>query len=314
MTDAVFTLSDPIGAQNAILDRLLRAMHHNREPGSSFAGDMLDLSSEVTPEGARMTLAPGAHVANGNGIIDPLCFSAFVDIALARAVRAATRYPARMATTVMNLRLNGAPLKAPIVADGVFEGWSVGTEGGLATSRVDLIGPDGPVGSASGQFAALGGADMAVRFYDSERLTPLMPGELTDDEQAVFARARAALQRAPSNGSSFIEEFWDVDVEPTESGARSIFCNGPHAANLVGHLQGGLQMGLAEMTAAGALGAGWTMTTVNACFVRAGVGAEFVTTSEFIHRGRTTAVLSNRLRDEQNRIVLETTSTHARSS
>jgi acyl-coenzyme A thioesterase PaaI-like protein len=306
------TLSSPANAQDAILDRLLRALHHNRTAGSSFAGDMLDLSSEIVPGGARMTVAPGIHVTAARGIIDPLCFSAFVDIALARAVRAASQYPARMATTFINLRLNGAPLKAPLVANGVFEGWSVGTEGRFASSHVELTGPDGPIGSASGQFAALGGADMAVRFYNSERLAPLAVSDLTDSEQAVFARAGDALRRAQSKGTPFISEFWDIVVEQTDGGARSIFRNGPHAANLVGHLQGGLQMGLAEVTAASALGEGWAMTSLNAAFVRAGVGEAFVTTSDIMHRGRTTAVLVNRIRDEQGRLVLETTSTHAR--
>lgn len=313
MSDTVSMLSDPAGGHDAIIERLLRAMHHNREAGSSFAGDMMDLWSEVTPEGARMSIAPSVHVVDTNGIVDPLCFSAFVDIALARAVRASTRYPERMATTVMNLRLNGAPLKAPIVAEGIFEGWSVGTEGMLATSHADLIGPDGPVGTASGQFAALGGGDMPVRFYDVEPLDPLKLSELTDGEQMILARAKRALQHAQANNSSFIDEFWDIAVETSDSGARSTFRNGPHAANLVGHLQGGLQMGLAEKTASAALGTGWVMTTLNACFVRAGVSTEFVTTSEFVHRGRTTAVLSNRLRDEQGRILLETTSTHAKA-
>ena len=192
------------------------------------------------------------------------------------------------------------------------EGWSEGNEGRFAASHVELMGPNGPVGSASGQFAALGGPDMAVRFYDTEHLAPLAVVDLTDSEQAVFARAGDALQRAQSKGTSFITEFWDIAVEPIDGGARAIFRNGPHAANLVGHLQGGLQMGLAEMTAAGALGDGWAMTSLNACFVRAGVGKEFVTTSEVMHRGRTTAVLVNRIRDEQGRLVLETTSTHAK--
>jgi acyl-coenzyme A thioesterase PaaI-like protein len=312
MTDMPSTLSSPAKTQDAILDRILRALHHYRAPGSSFAGDMLNLSSEVVPGGTRMTLAPGVHVADAHGIVNPLCFSAFVDIALARAVRAVTEYPARMATSFINLRLNGAPLKAPLVANGVFEGWSEGTEGRFASSHAELMGPDGPVGSASGQFVALGGPDMAVRFYDAEHLAPLAVADLTDSEQAVFARAGDALRRAQSKGTSFISEFWDIAIEPTEGGARAIFRNGPHAANLVGHLQGGLQMGLAEVTASAVLGEGWAMTSLNACFIRAGVGEAFVTTSDVMHRGRTTAVLINRIRDEQGRLVLETTSTHAK--
>ncbi|MEO8104496.1 MAG: acyl-CoA thioesterase domain-containing protein, partial [Betaproteobacteria bacterium] len=133
--------------------------------------------------------------------------------------------------------------------------------------------------------------------------------ELTDQERIIMARADAALQQ----GGSFISAFWGVECRASDNGAVSTTANGAHVANRVGHLQGGVQLGIAGLTAAAALGADdWLMTSIDASYLRPGEGAQFRGSAEVLHRGRSTAVVMTKLTDEQDRVIMTAASTHAK--
>jgi acyl-coenzyme A thioesterase PaaI-like protein len=88
--------------------------------------------------------------------------------------------------------------------------------------------------------------------------------------------------------------------------------NGPHVANRVHHVQGGVLVGLAISTAAAALPAKWATTGVTACFVSPGIGRALRARSRVVHHGLMTAVVRTEVTGVGRRRVLEALTTHAR--
>lgn len=296
---------------NPILARVLHALAVNRRPGASFISDMLDATWHDDGGRASATLAPSSQYLDARGEIDPLVFGTFVDITIAHAIRTGFTYSGYMLTSNVHIRLTGAPRKGPITLRGGFEGVTQGSATPIASGRVEIEGAEGLVGWATALFAVIDGESHAVRF-ERDNAPPLQPSDLDAREAQIYALAGDALRRSAANGTAFISEFWGIVAKATDSGATSVITSGPHVANLLGILQGGLQIGIAQTTAEAALGPDWLTTSINACLLRAGSSAEFVTTSEMVHRGRTTAVLKTRLCDAAGKTVIEVGTTHAR--
>ena len=87
--------------------------------------------------------------------------------------------------------------------------------------------------------------------------------------------------------------------------------NGPHVGNRVGHAQGGIQLGLAAVTAAAALPANWALTGISGWYISPGEGSSLCARSEIVHHGRLTAVIRTHLTGKDKRRVLEVVTTHA---
>ena len=68
--------------------------------------------------------------------------------------------------------------------------------------------------------------------------------DLDTEERAVVAASEAALLRADGQ-HGFITHFWGVLPEKDSDGARCDIEPGPQHANRVGHMQGGILVGLA---------------------------------------------------------------------
>lgn len=296
---------------NPILARVLHALAVNRRPGASFISDMMDASWRDEGGHASAVLDPSPQYLDARGEIDPLVFGTFIDVTIAHAIRTGFTYRGYMLTSNVHIRLTGAPRKGPITLRGGFEGVTQGSATPIASGRVEIDGAEGLVGWGTAFFAVIDGESHPVRFVRDDAPV-LRPSDLDAREAQIYALAGEALRRSAAHGTAFISEFWGIEAKATDSGASSVIKSGPHVANLIGILQGGLQIGVAQTTAEAALGPDWLTTSINACFLRAGSSAEFATTSEFVHRGRTTAVLQTRLRDAADKTVIEVNTTHAR--
>jgi acyl-coenzyme A thioesterase PaaI-like protein len=136
----------------------------------------------------------------------------------------------------------------------------------------------------------------------------------------VTANSRSAASSvAPqSRSTNGFEDVPDVEgqnlVLPQASaeGARCTIGNGPHLGNRVGHLQGGLQLGMAIVTAEATLPPGWMTSGISTFFIGAGVGAEITAEARVEHPGRNTAVVRTRLTAPGGQRVLDATTTHIR--
>jgi len=96
-----------------------------------------------------------------------------------------------------------------------------------------------------------------------------------------------------------------------KGGATATMKNGPHIGNRVGHAQGGIQLGLAAVTAAAALPANWALIGISGWYISPGEGTSLRARSEIVHHGRLTAVVRTQLTGKDGRRVLEAVTTHA---
>jgi len=87
--------------------------------------------------------------------------------------------------------------------------------------------------------------------------------------------------------------------------------NGPHVSNRVGHVQGGVTMGLGMATAEGALPADWMISAVSAWFISPCEGRLIKAKSKIIHQGRLTSVVRTQITGKNSRRVMEMITTHA---
>ncbi len=129
----------------------------------------------------------------------------------------------------------------------------------------------------------------------------------------MLAACDAALADDGS-GLAFSQRFWSA---PAAAGADGMFCRikvGPHMANRVGHVQGGILMGIAAETAQAAVPAHATLTSVSAWFISPGRSAELHCRSTIIHAGRSLAVVRTDITGAQGERILAAMSQHAASA
>jgi acyl-coenzyme A thioesterase PaaI-like protein len=86
--------------------------------------------------------------------------------------------------------------------------------------------------------------------------------------------------------------------------------NGPHVANRVGNVQGGIMLGLAAVTAATALPEAWMLSTINAAFISPGEGPALTARAGVLHHGQRLCVVRTEVTRSDGRRVLEVMTTH----
>lgn len=299
-----------------IRQRVLSALALARTPGLHFAGHFTGVSlDEIAATHARMGLVPGPFCEERDGEVNLGAVALLADMALAGAVRANLASTQRLGTVSMHLQLTGERVAGPLEATGFFEGFLGGAHGRQGLSRIAMMAGDRKVMVGSGTFMVLDpppGITMhPVRSAGHGSVPPLEESQLTAPERAILARADEALAGA-SPRHSFIRRLWGQDPHPTKTGAACTTPNGGHIANRVGHIQGGLLVGLAATTAMGALPDTWMLSGVSAWFTRPGEGKALRTVSRVVHHGRLTAVVRTVITGKNRRRVLEAVTTHAR--
>ena len=303
--------------ESLIRDRTLRALALNRTPGYHYAGNFLDFSFDhVSEPGVRMSMEVGPHAAELNGNVNYGVLAVFADIAMAANVRAGHTPATRLATVQMNLQFTGAPMTGTLRAESTIQGYVEHITSLQAATRVTVTSHGKPVCYGMGTFMVLdppkGVAlyNMALRKDSDAVVAPLAETELNREERKVLALADAAIARTHA-GEAFINGFLGVNTHVLAKGAAGMLKNGPHVGNRVGHLQGGVTMGLGIATAEAALPASWMLSAVTAWYIRPGEGRVIKAKSKIIHHGRLTAVVRTELIGKGNRRVMEMVTTHA---
>jgi acyl-coenzyme A thioesterase PaaI-like protein len=301
----------------SIRERVLRALALNRTPGYHFAGNFLGFSFEqVSEPRVRMSMAVGPHVTELNGTVNYGALAVFADIAMAANVRAGHTPATRLATVQMNLQFTGAPTTDRLHAESIMQGYLEHISSRQGAAQVIVTSHGKPVCYGMGTFMVLdppkGVAlyNMALRKDSDSAVAPLTENELKRDERKVLALADAAIVRAHA-GEAFIHGFLGVNTRALEKGATGSLKNGPHVGNRVGHLQGGVTMGLGIATAEAALPASWRLSAVTAWYIRPGEGRVIKARSKIIHHGRLTAVVRTEITGKNKRRVMEMVTTHA---
>ena len=141
-------------------------------------------------------------------------------------------------------------------------------------------------------------------------VAPLKPAELQPEERAVLRACNAALRRADDR-HAFIEHFWNVIPVATDAGARCTVKLGAQHGNRVRHVQGGLLLGLAGVTARAAAPQHPHLSAIAAWYISPGQGKALKIRSRRIHDGRSFAAVHTEIRNADGSRVLEVVSHHA---
>lgn len=307
---------------DAIRAQVLRGIALNREPGYHFAGNFLDLSYDhVGTDYTALSVDVAPHCAEADGQLNLSGFAILADLVTAAAVRAGLPPHTRLATVTMNLQFTGAALTGRLSGRGAMHGFVQGAAGRQGVSTMSINNDAGLVCSGTATFMVLK-PPKGVELHPvphrrrGENPTPeISGGKLRPDEKKVLATADAAIADVRAHGGSFIQRFWGVQARHVAGAAQSTVKNGPHIGNRVGHVQGGILLGLAAENAIAALTPHWSLTALSAWYISPGEGRSLKIKSKVVHHGRLIAVVrtevSCRGKDGRPRKVFELMTTHA---
>lgn len=304
-----------------VLRRVLRAIELGREQGFHFPGNFLAVSFDHVTAAKSMVSLKGEMAGPGKQA-DPASLGVLTDLAMAACARAALKRDTRLATVSMQLQLTGAPCLQRLEAESSFHGFVHSAAGQQAISRVMVRSGQHEICLGTATFMVLDlppgvripvlrPIDLAFSDAAPAGAALLDPAtDLRDDERAIYARARTVLENAAEE-SDFANAFWGFQARKNAGGASGTLKNGPHIANRVGHVQGGILLGFAQATASAALSEDWSMTGITAAFVSPGEGERLTARARIAHQGRTTAVVRVVIYGGGKRRVLETMTTHS---
>jgi len=300
----------------AIQRQVLLALAADRTPGFHFPGHLLALAwPRFGENGLEQTLPDGPAARNVDGSIHPAAFFVHLDTALSTASRLKIERGARQATVHLHAQFTGAPLRGALTARAFMEGHTVGRTARESVTRGTVYAGDVPVCHASGTFVVLPpppGVTLAPLPWqqDAAAPAPLRPEDLDPDEKAILKLCDASLRRADDQ-RAFIEHFWGALPSATASGARCTVKLGPQHENRVRHVQGGLLLGLAAVTACSGAPRHPRLSAIAAWFISPGQGKALKIRSSRFHEGRSFAAVRTEIRNADGSRVLEVVSHHA---
>jgi len=302
--------------KNEICQRALQALARNRHPGYHFGGHFLDLQCRRFEAGeAVFELAPGPHCVDLDGTMNLGAVLLFADMTLSASNRLHVDPSARTATLAMRIEFTGAPALGALRAESKSDGFSPHTALAQAASA-------GSIRAAGSVVARMSGIWVAPPAPSGHALNPLpweekhaalvpalAPAQLDPLEKDVMRRVRQALRDAPHGG--FLRNLWQPAVRHTPRGAVSRLAVGMHVGNRVGHVQGGLLLNAALVTAIGAVPHHPVLTAASAWFISPGQGKALRSRSTVLQKGRNVAVVRTEVFASGGRRVLEAVSNHA---
>ena len=261
-------------------------------------------------------MSDGPHCRGADGSVALTAFSVLLDTALATAPRLKIKRGVRQATVHLHAQFTGRPLSGQMRASARLESFSSGGAVREALSSASVHAGGKLVCRAMGSFVVLPpppGVKLAPLPWQRKGRGPavaLNEDELEPHELAAMRACESALQRADRH-HTFIERFWNALPRAEGNGAHCRVDIGPQHGNRVGHVQGGLLLGLAAVTARAAAPRHPRLSAISAWFISPGQGASLDITSRPFHEGRSFAGIRTEIRNADGNRVLEVVSHHA---
>jgi len=308
---------EPLTEEKFIRRQVLLALAANRMPGYHFPGYLLGCHwPRIGKKDLDAVLPDGPQGRNVDGTANLASFCILLDVALATAARLEVERGARQATVHLHAQFTGVPLRGELRAHASLDGYTTGSPARQSMVHGTVYAGDAPVCHASGTFIQLPpppGVTLApLPWQQDEAAAPaaLRPDELKPDEKAILKACNYSLRRADSQ-RAFIEHLWGALPVPTETGSRCTVKLGPQHANRVGHVQGGLLLGLAAITARAAAPKHPQLSGISAWYISPGQGRALKITSKRFHVGCSFAAVRTEIRNADGTRVLEVVSHHA---
>jgi len=306
----------PIPQAGEITAQVLRGIAGNRIPGLHFAGYFLDMAlPRINGDEVVMSLPHAPHTCDDQGMLDLTALCMLADSSLATATRSQVAAGARLATLHLQLQFTGLPASGAATSTARPLGAFAGTAVQQLLASATIATSAGIICHTSGEFAALEpppGVALAPLPWQYE--TPPQPaalsaGALLADEEPIFKACRNALRKA-ADQPAFIQHFWGGLPIRTRDGARTRFAVGPHVGNRVGHVQGGISVGIAARCACVAAPAHMMLSNISACYISPGRGKALVVKSRVVHAGKTIAVVRTEVKTDIGARVLDVVTHH----
>jgi acyl-coenzyme A thioesterase PaaI-like protein len=300
----------------SIRQQVLLALAANRAPGFHYPGHFLEISwPRVGDNDLEEVMPDRPQCRNVDGTVNLAAFCVHLDTALATASRLKIERGARQATVHLHAQFTGAPLRGELNARAQMNGYTTGAAARESMTSGTVFAGVVPVCHASGTFIVLPpppGVKLAPLPWQQDEAAPaaLRPNDLKPDEKAILKACDSSLRRADDQ-RAFIEHFWGILPVPTDQGARCTVKLGPQHGNRVGHVQGGLLLGLAAITARAAAPQHPLLSAIAAWYISPGQGRALKITSRRFHEGRSFAAVRTEIRNADGSRVLEVVSHHA---
>lgn len=295
----------------------LRAISSNRAPGMHFPGYFLRFECRhYAREGVTFTVEPGPHCADADGIVHQGALLFAADMTLAAANRVFLDPNVRTATLMLRVEFTGEPARGTLYASGRGSGFLPRTAlpESVCSGRIECAGrevmrmsgtwvaPPAPPGVMPRGLPWEGGEDGATYPLLKKR-------ELDAGEKDTMRRIEKAMRNASHR--DLLTPLWNPSVKRTPGGARGRLPVGMHVGNRVGHVQGGLLLHAALVTANAAVPAHPLITGASAWYISPGQGKAVSARSTVLQSGRNVAVVRTELFNADRRRVLEVVSNHA---
>jgi acyl-coenzyme A thioesterase PaaI-like protein len=297
--------------------QVLLALAGNRTPGYHYPGHVLGCHWPRFGEDDVDVVMPDSPVGrNVDGSANLAAFCVLLDIALATASRLKIGRGARQATVHLHAQFTGAPRSGELRARASMGGYTSHAAVRESLTSGTVFSGGTPVCHATGTFIGLPpppGVSLAPLPWQrgsGEPGAPLDPKELDPDERAIIKACDSALKRADQR-HAFIEYFWGALPVSTAGGARCTVRIGPQHGNRVGHVQGGLLLGLAAIAARAAAPRHPRLSAIAAWFISPGQGSALKIQARQFHEGRSFAAVRTEIRNADGSRVLEVVSHHA---
>jgi len=301
----------------SIRRQVILALAANRTPGFHYPGHFLELNwPRVGDNDLEEVMPDRPQCRNVDGSLNLAAFCVQLDTALATASRLKIERGARQATVHLHAQFTGAPLHGELRAHTQMGGYTTGAAARQSMTSGTVYAGGVPVCHASGTFIVLPpppGVNLAPLPWQresGESASPLKLKDLEPDERAVLRACNSALRRADDQ-RAFIEHFWGALPVQTGTGSRCTVRLGPQHGNRVGHVQGGLLLGLAATTARAAAPQHPQLSAIAAWYISPGQGPALKITSRRFHDGRSFAAVRTEIRNADGSQVLEVVSHHA---
>ena len=303
----------------AIRHSVLLALARDRTPGWSFTGHFQAIRwPRIGTDSMTVTMPVGPQCIDQHGEIELAALLVLFDAALASPTRIALPDGTRLATTHINVQFTGVPATGELRVETGFEGETQAgalrqllSHGTLTSNGRNVMKGNG----AFVQLPPLGGAiAMAPLPWQSKVIhdpPALTLDQLDARERAILDACEAALSEPAAPHSTFLKQFWGIGPIATADGAECRLSVGPQQANRVGHVQGGISMGIAAETARLAAPNHPVLANLSAWFTGPGRGGNLIARSRVVHAGRSLAVVRTEITAEDGSRVLEATSAHA---
>ena len=302
-------------AESALCARVAQALRVNREAKLNFPGIFMNLAGrQVDGESMELEFDDGAWSRDARGEVNWPALGVLLDIALGSVTRLKAPETQRPATVQLQVQMTGVPTDGHVIAHGRLLDNSQRTGLTHTLSAGTLTCNDRVVAYCSGAFVMLdlppGTTQVRMPWVPEGAVDAIdARSELDENEREAVRRCRLA-ERSATPELPFVERFWCGVPKRTGDKARLDVAVTPHLGNRVGHVHGGILLGMAVQTANAAAPDTMMLSNVSAWFIRPGQAPRLKVRAVVVQRSRSLAVVRTQITNAEGKLVLEVTSQH----